>query len=132
MIGIRKVPTDRGIELTDCLFGLRKGAATGGHESDRQCSELGIQHRLTLPKSPKINGIFERFNRKIEEVLQSHHYRSGSDLVTAPHRYFLLYNQQLPPSALANRSFLRTMKDWFDVKPAPLKKWPCNLRRFHM
>jgi hypothetical protein len=42
----------------------------------------------------------ERFNGRIEEVLQSHHFRSGEELGTTLHRYVWLYNHQLPQSAL--------------------------------
>jgi hypothetical protein len=31
------------------LFGLRKRAATGQHEFDLLCAELGIEHRLAPP-----------------------------------------------------------------------------------
>jgi len=43
---IRTILTDNGKEFTDCLFGLRKRAATGKHEFDTLCTELGIDHRL--------------------------------------------------------------------------------------
>ena len=35
-------------------------------------------------------GATERFNGRIEEVLQSHHFRSREELETALHRYVLL------------------------------------------
>ncbi len=40
-IRIRTILTDNGKEFTDRLFGLRKRAATGGHEFDRLCADLG-------------------------------------------------------------------------------------------
>jgi len=49
-------------------------------------------------------GASERFNGRIEEVLQSHHFRSGEELETTLHRYVLLYNQQLPQSALGSKT----------------------------
>ncbi len=45
----------------------------------------------------------ERFNGRIEEVLQSHHFRSGEELETTLLRYVWLYNQQLPQSALGSQ-----------------------------
>ena len=36
-----------------------------------------------------------RFNGRIEDVLQSHHFRSGEEPETTLHRYVWLYNQQL-------------------------------------
>ncbi len=69
----------RGKEFTDRLFGLRKRAQSGKYEFDRICKELDIEHRLTPPRSPQTNGMVERFNGRIEDVLQSHHFRSGEE-----------------------------------------------------
>jgi len=70
----------RGKEFTDRLFGLRKRAATGKHDFDTLCAALDIEHRLTPPRSPQTNGMVERFNGRVEDVLQSHHFRSGCDI----------------------------------------------------
>jgi len=124
---IRTILTDNGKEFTDRLFGLRRRAATGQHEFDQLCAELGIEHRLAPPQHPQTNGMVERFNGRIEEVLQSHHFRSGEDLETTLHRYALLYNQQLPQSALGSKTPLQTMKDWHNLKPELFKKQPYYL-----
>ena len=126
-IRIRTVLTDNGKEFTDRLFGLRKRAATGAHEFDTLCAALDIEHRLTPPRSPQTNGMVERFNGRIEEVLQSHHFRSGEELETTLHRYVWLYNQQLPQSALGSKSPLQAMKDWHTLKPKLFKKKPYYL-----
>jgi hypothetical protein len=47
---------------------------------------------------------------RIEDVLQSHHFRSGEELETTLHRYVWLYNQQLPQSALGSKTPLQAMK----------------------
>jgi len=117
----------RGKEFTDRLFGLRKRAATGAHEFDTLCAALDIEHRLTPPKSPQTNGMVERFNGRIEGVLQSHHFRSGEELETTLHRYVWLYNQQLPQSALGRKTLLQAMKDWHNLKPELFKKQPYYL-----
>ena len=124
---IRTILTDNGKEFTDRLFGLRKRAATGEHEFDTLCAALDIEHRLTPPKSPQTNGMVERFNGRIEEVLQSHHFRSGEELETTLHRYVWLYNQQLPQSALGSKTPLQAMKDWRKLKPELFKKKPYYL-----
>jgi transposase InsO family protein len=126
-IRIRTVLTDNGKEFTDRLFGLRKRAATGAHEFDKLCAALDIEHRLTPPKSPQTNGMVERFNGRIEEVLQSHHFRSGEELETTLHRYVWLYNQKLPQSALGSKTPLQAMKDWHKLKPELFKKQPYYL-----
>ena len=121
---IRTVLTDNGKEFTDRLFGLRKRSPTGQHEFDRLRADLGIEHRLAPPQHPQTNGMVERFNGRIEEVLQSHHFRSGEELETTLHRYVQLHNQQLPQSALASKTPLQAMKDWHNLKPNLFKKKP--------
>jgi len=123
-IRIRTILTDNGKEFTDRLFGLRKRAQSGEHEFDRLCSELDIEHRLTPPRSPQTNGMVERFNGRIEDVLQSHHFQSGEELEATLHRYVWLYNQQLPQSALGSKTPLQAMKDWHKLKPKLFKKQP--------
>jgi hypothetical protein len=66
----------------------------------------------------------ERFNGRIEDVLQSHHFRSGEELEATLHRYVWLYNQQLPQSALGSKTPLQAMKDWHKLKPELFKKQP--------
>ena len=121
---IRTLSTDNGKKFMDRLFGLRKRAQSGKHEFDQLCAELDIDHRLTPPRSPQTNGKVERFNGRIEDVLQSHHFRSGKELETTLHRYVWLYNQQLPQSAVVNKTPLHAMKDWHKLKPELFKKQP--------
>ena len=97
------------------------------HEFDTLCSTLSIEHRLTPPRSPQTNGMVERFNGRIEEVLQSHHFRSGDELGTTLHRYVWLYNHQLPQSALGSKTPLQAMKQWHKLKPELFKKQPYYL-----
>ena len=100
----RTILTDNGKEFTDRLFDLRKRAGTGAHLFDLLCAELGIEHRLTPPKSPQINGMVERFNGRIEEVLRSHHFQFGKQLETTLHRYVVLYKQKLPQTAQSSKT----------------------------
>ena len=67
----------------------------------------------------------ERFNGRIEDVLQGHHFRSGEELHATLNRYVWLYNQQLPQSALGSKTPLHAMKDWHKRKPQLFKKKPC-------
>ena len=94
---IRTILTDNGKEVTDRLFGLRKRAASGQHAFDQLCSDLGIEHRLAPPQHPQTNGMVERFNGRIEEVLRSHHFRSGEELETTLLRYVV--RRSLEPMA---------------------------------
>jgi len=94
---------------------------------DLLCGDLGIEHRLALPQHPQTNGMVERFNGRIEEVLQSHHFRYGEEMETTPHRYLLLYNLQLSQPALGSKAHLQAMKDWHKLKPKLFRKQPCHL-----
>ncbi|WP_238394081.1 DDE-type integrase/transposase/recombinase, partial [Rhodovulum sulfidophilum] len=71
---ITRVLTDNGKAFTDRLF-------------DLLCTDLGIEHRLAPPMRPQTNGMVERFNGRIEEVLQSHRFHSGEDLEQTILRY---------------------------------------------
>jgi transposase InsO family protein len=126
-IRISTILTDNGKEFTDRLFGLRKRPATGKHEFDLLCADLCIEHRLAPPAHPQTNGMVERFNGRIEDVLQSHRFHSGEDMETTLHRYVLLYNQQLPQSALGSKTPLQAMKDWHSLKPELFRKQPYQL-----
>jgi transposase InsO family protein len=86
-IRIPSILTDNGKEFTDRLFGLRRRAATGAHAFDQFCAKLGIEHCLTPPVSPQTNGMVERFNGRIEAVLQGNHIRPGKDMETTLYRY---------------------------------------------
>ena len=85
--------TDNKKAFTVRLFGLRKRAATGQHEFNQLCADLGIEHRLTPPMRPQTNGMVERLNSRIEDVLQSHRFQSGGGLEQTIMRYVTLYNQ---------------------------------------
>ena len=69
----------------------------------------------------------ERFNGRIEDVLQSHRFKSGEDLEQTILRYVTLYNQQLPQAALASKTPLQAMKDWHKLRPELFRKQPYYL-----
>ncbi len=103
---IRTVLSDNGSEFTDRLFNKQK-QASGEHEFDRLCAALGIEHRLTKPRHPQTNGMVERFNGRISEVLATHRFDSAEDLAQTLTRYVWLYNQHLPQRALQPPPFKR-------------------------
>jgi transposase InsO family protein len=124
---ISHILTDNGKEFTDRLFGLRKRAATGKHEFDRLCADLGVEHRPAPPMRPQTNGMVERFNGRSEDVLQSHHFNSREDLEQTLMRYVHLYNTQIPQSALKARTPVLEMKEWYSRKPELFRKPPYYL-----
>jgi transposase InsO family protein len=123
-IKITKLLTDNGKEFTDRLFGSKDRQPTGEHEFDQLCEALGIEHRLTKPRTPQTNGMVERFNGRISDILKTHHFNSGEDLAESLHRYVFLYNHQLPQSALGSKSPIQAMKEWFISNPELFHRKP--------
>jgi transposase InsO family protein len=114
---VRTLLTDNGREFTDRLFGQRARDASGAHEFDALCQALGIEHRLTRPRHPQTNGMVERFNGRLAQVLRTHHFHSANDLQTTLHRYVWLYNEHLPQKALGHLSPLDALKKWQQSHP---------------
>ena len=123
-IKITKLLTDNGKEFTDRLFASREREPSGNHEFDKLCRELNIEHRLTKPRTPKTNGMVERFNGRISDVLKTHHFNSSLDLEQTLLRYVTLYNHQFPQSALKSKTPAQSLKDWFASHPHLFNKRP--------
>lgn len=109
---IRTLLTDNGGAFTDRLFGRRARQPSGEHEFDRLCQALGIEHRLTPVRRPQTNGMVERFNGRISEVLATHRFQSGEELEATLERYVWLYNHHLPQKALDHLTPIEAMKRW--------------------
>jgi transposase InsO family protein len=74
---IQRLLTDNGKEFTDRLFASRERQPSGHHEFDLLCQTLGIEHRLTPPRRPQTNGMVERFNGRIADVLNTHRFHDA-------------------------------------------------------
>lgn len=109
---IRTILTDNGKEFIDRLFGSRSRQPTGEHEFDQLCQALGVEHRLTKPRTPQTNGMVERFNGRLSQVLRSHHFNSAEDLEKTLHRFVWLYNHHLTQKALGHVAPGQALKDW--------------------
>jgi transposase InsO family protein len=123
-IRISRVLTDNGKEFTDRLFASRERAPSGEHEFDQLCASLGIEHRLTRPRTPRTNGMVERFNGRISEVLRTHRFDSSLSLKQTLERYVALYNHHLPQSALKSNTPLQAMKQWYLSNPQLFHRRP--------
>ncbi|WP_424859328.1 IS481 family transposase [Tepidimonas sp. HKU77] len=116
-VRITHILTDNGKEFTDRLFASGARAPSGKHEFDQLCQALGIEHRLTKPRHPQTNGMVERFNGRIAEVLATHHFNSAEDLETTLTRYVWLYNHHLPQKAIGHITPLEALKKWYAQRP---------------
>ena len=108
------------------LFASHERVPSGEREFDRLCQALSIEHRLTRPRTPQTNGIVERFNRRISEVLDIHRFSDALDLEQTLLRYVALYSHQLPQTALKSKTPFQTTKDWYDSHPQLFRKKPYN------
>jgi transposase InsO family protein len=118
---IQKCLTDNGSEFTD-RFLTRQKQASGQHAFDQVCAEHGIDHRLIPPRHPQTNGMVERFNGRIAEVLQTHHFDSSEELATTLLRYTDLYNHYIPQRALGHLSPIQALKKWQATHPNLFRK----------
>ncbi len=121
---IHRLLTDNGTEFTDRLFASRAREPSGQHQFDLLCSALGIEHRLTKPRRPQTNGMVERFNGRIADVLATHHFNSAEDLASTLTRYVKLYNHQFPQSALNGKTPIQAIKQWYSERPELFSRRP--------
>ena len=123
---INKILTDNGKEFTDrfCATGERK--PTGKHLFDQGCAKENIKHRLIKPRKPQTNGMVERFNGRISEVLKTTCFDSSQNLKTLLERYLQIYNHQIPQKALGYRSPVQALHHWVINRPDLLNKSAVN------
>ena len=74
LIKISKILTDNGSQFTD-RFRNKDKKPSGRHVVDKVCAGMGIEHRLALPRHPQTNGMVDRFDGRIRELLQQTRFR---------------------------------------------------------
>lgn len=124
---ITKILTDNGKEFTDrfCATGKRK--PTGNHPFDLECSAHNIEHRLIKPRHPQTNGMVERFNGRIEEIIKQTRFSSADDLKKTLISYCRIYNNNIPQKNLGHVPPVTALKNWQKTNPDIFKKSVYNL-----
>ena len=82
---IQTVLTDKGKSFTDLFTRADEHQPSGRPPFDQECQAHRINHRLIKPGRPQINGMVERFNGRISDVLSTRRYLgrgSGTDAQT--------------------------------------------------
>jgi hypothetical protein len=105
-IKISKILTDNGSQFID-RFTTKSKKPRGMHKFDVACAEASIEHRLAPPLHPQTNGMVERFNGRINELLQQTWFDSAADLGTTLMDYLKLYNHHIPQRAIDGRPRIR-------------------------
>lgn len=124
---ISKVLTDNGKEFTDrfCVTGERE--PTGNHLFDKVCSEQKIDHRLIKARRPQTNGMIERFNGRISDVLATTRFDSSLSLKETISGYVDIYNHHIPQKALGHVAPIDAIKLWIEKHPELFKIQADNL-----
>lgn len=117
-IAIVKLLTDNGSQFTDRFSSKKKDPETGDripsgkHAFDVLCRQLVIEHRLIPPRHPQTNGMVERFNGRISEVVNQTRFTSRAELELTLRNYLKIYNHNIPQRALNNETPIQEMKKW--------------------
>lgn len=113
---IQKILTDNGSQFTD-RFTSKARQPSGQHAFDLRCAELGIEHRLCPPRHPQTNGMVERFNGRISEIVKQTRFASAHELETTLTHYLATYNHRIPQRALNHLSPVQALKKWHAERP---------------
>ena len=117
-IAIVKLLTDNGSQFTDRFSSKKKDPETGDripsgkHAFDVLCRQPVIEHRLIPPRHPQTNGMVERFNGRISEVVNQTRFTSRAELELTLRNYLKIYNHNIPQRALNNETPIQEMKKW--------------------
>src|SRR5471032_2934964 len=98
-VAIVKLRTDNGSQFADRFTSKQKDPETGDripsgkHAFDVLCKCLAIEHRLIPPRHPQTNGMVERFNGRISEIVYQTRLNSKSELESTLHNYLNIQPQ---------------------------------------
>ena len=113
-VKIEKILTDNGKEFTDryCRSGVR--TPTGNHPFDKVCAIHAIEHRLIKPSHPQTNGMVERFNGRIADILRTTHFASSVDLAETLENYLHSYNHLLVQKAICYKTPVEALSNFIN------------------
>ena len=120
-IKIVKLLTDNGSQFTG--FTSRKKdedgnrIPTGKHVFDVQCKRAAIEHRLIPPGHPQTDGMVERFNGRISEIVNQTRFKNAAELESTLRNYAKIYNNSIPQRALKHQTPIQALKKRQQDKP---------------
>ena len=107
---------DNGSQFTD-RFTSKNREPSGRHKFDVRCKALSIEHRLCPPRHPQTNGMVERFNGRLSELVSQTRFASAAELEATLDNYVKTYNHRIPQRALNHLSPVQALKKWQAEKP---------------
>ena len=114
---VTKVLTDNGKEFTDRFCATGERDPTGNHLFDKVCKKNEIEHRLIKPRKPQTNGMVERFNGRIADILKTTRFSSSEQIASALQNYCRIYNQHIPQRNLGHVAPIQALKQWQEKRP---------------
>ena len=121
-IKIIKLLTDNGSQFTDRFTSKKKDdegnrIPSGKHVFDVFCKQSDIEHRLIPPRHPQTNGMVERFNGRISDIVNQTRFGSAAELESTLRNYVKIYNHSIPQRALKHQTPIQALKMWQEKKP---------------
>ena len=83
----------------------------------RSTPRIWLISRLAPPRHPQTNGMVERFNGRISDLIAQTRFSSAAELETTLKRYLATYNHSIPQRALRHRTPIQSLKACHDKKP---------------
>jgi transposase/transposase-like protein len=120
---IATILTDNGKEFTD-RYARNQKIPTGKHAFDILCKINGIEHRLTKAFSPQTNGMVERYNRRVEEILEQKKFIDYIALMKTLKKHLECYNYYIKQRVLGDRSPYQIMLEWYYRSPDSFNIFP--------
>lgn len=118
---IHRILTDNGKEFTD-RYARGKKEASGNHLFDKKCMKEGIKHKLAKPYTPQTNGMVERFNGRVQEILDKKHFEDYNNLMICLKEYERLYNFNIRQKVLGNIPPIGKAMEWYEKQSDIFKR----------
>jgi transposase InsO family protein len=72
---------------------------------------------LIPPRHPQTNGMAERFNGRISEIVQQTRFANAAELKKTLYAYLTIYNHHIPQQALNYQTPIQALEKWRQNKP---------------
>ena len=129
---ISKILTDNGREFTLKGFKNRYGTKVkDDHDFEQVCQEQEIEHRTTLPYTPKTNGMVERMNGLTKEnTTKKQRYETVEQMLSDLHGWFVRYNFCRKNRRIGGKTPYEAVLLWYAKQPELFIKEPTALLAF--
>ena len=129
---VSKLLTDNGREFTLKGFKNRYGTKVkDDHDFEQVCQEQDIEHRTTLPYTPKTNGMVERMNGLTKEnTTKKRRYETVPEMLADLHGWFVRYNFCRNNRRIGGKTPYEAVLLWYAKQPELFHKEPAALLAF--